>query len=108
MAARRTRSRSRAGRRSRRLWPPLELPPLEQRHQDLIGLGLVGCAAFFACVFYLGWDGGEAGAAVADGVRFVLGGVAYVAPVALFVPARCWWCARCFRRSIRSRRAPPA
>ena len=84
MAARRTRSRSRAGRRSRRLWPPLELPPLEQRHQDLIGLGLVGCAAFFACVFYLGWDGGEAGAAVADGVRFVLGGVAYVAPVALF------------------------
>ena len=84
MAGRRTRPRSRAGRRPRRLWPPLELPLLEQRHQDLIGLALVGCAAFFACVFYLGWAGGEVGAAVADGVRFLFGGVAYVIPVALF------------------------
>ena len=84
MAGRRTRTRSRAGRRSRRLWPPLELPPLEQRHQDLIGLALVGCAAFFACVFYLGWRGGEAGAAVADGVLFLFGAVAYFTPIALF------------------------
>jgi S-DNA-T family DNA segregation ATPase FtsK/SpoIIIE len=84
MAARRTRSPSRAGRRSRRLWPALELPPLEQRHQDLIGLGLVGSAAFFACIFYLGWAGGEVGAAVADGVKFLVGGVAYVLPLAVF------------------------
>jgi S-DNA-T family DNA segregation ATPase FtsK/SpoIIIE len=84
MAGRRTRTPSRAGRRARRLWPPLQLPPLEQRHQDLIGLALVGCAAFFACVFYLGWAGGEVGAAVADGVLFLFGGVAYVVPIALF------------------------
>ncbi len=84
MAGRRTRTRSRAGRRSRRLWPPLELPALDQRHQDLIGLALVGCAAFFACVFYLGWAGGEVGAAVADGVLFLFGGVAYLTPIALF------------------------
>jgi DNA segregation ATPase FtsK/SpoIIIE, S-DNA-T family len=84
MPGRRTRTRSRRGRPARRLWPALELPQLEQRHQDLIGLGLVALATFFACVFYLGWAGGEVGEALADGVRFLFGGVAYLVPVALF------------------------
>ena len=36
------------------------MPELQQRDLDLIGLGLVAMAAFFAFVFYLGWDGGKA------------------------------------------------
>ena len=64
--------------------PHLELPTLEQRHWDLIGLGLVGFAAFFACVFYLGWAGGEVGEALADAILFMFGGVGYGAPVLLF------------------------
>src|SRR5918999_4303554 len=76
--------RRRKRRRSRGLWPPLDLPELEQRHWDLIGLGLVAFAAFFACVFYLGWAGGEVGEAMADGILFLFGGAGYLAPVALF------------------------
>ena len=37
------------------------LPTLEQRQLDLIGLGLVGLALFFAFLVYFGWDGGRAG-----------------------------------------------
>jgi S-DNA-T family DNA segregation ATPase FtsK/SpoIIIE len=78
---------SRRGKRRRvsgSWWPPFEFPELERRQLDLIGLGLVAIAAFLACVFYLGWAGGEAGEAVADALLFTLGGVAYAAPVALF------------------------
>ena len=57
---------------------------LEQHHVDLIGLGLVALAAFFAPVFYLGWDGGEVGEALRDALIFLLGGVAYLVPIALF------------------------
>ena len=64
--------------------PHLELPVLEQRHWDLIGLGLVGFAAFFACVFYLDWAGGEVGEALANAILFMFGGVGYGAPVVLF------------------------
>ena len=35
-------------------------------------------------MFYLGWRGGEVGAAVADGVLFLFGAVAYFTPIALF------------------------
>src|SRR5215208_997892 len=78
-------SRRRKRRRARTAWMPhLELPTLEQRHWDLIGLGLVGFAAFFACVFYLGWAGGEVGEALADAILFMFGGVGYGVPVVLF------------------------
>ena len=74
-------SRRRKRRRARTAWlPHLELPTLEQRHWDLIGLALVGFAAFFACVFYLGWAGGEVGEALADAILFMFGGVGYGAP----------------------------
>jgi DNA segregation ATPase FtsK/SpoIIIE, S-DNA-T family len=77
--------RRRKRRRSRSAhWPPFALPTLEQRHWDLIGLGLVAFAAFFACVFYLGWAGGDAGQAMSDGILFLFGSVGYLAPVALF------------------------
>ncbi len=64
--------------------PQFELPVLEQRHWDLIGLALVAFAAFFACVFYLGWAGGEVGEVLADAMLFMFGGVGYGAPVVLF------------------------
>ena len=79
MARRRKRSR-----RSRGFWPRFELPELDQRQLDLIGLGLVAFAAFFACVFYLGWAGGRVGEAMAEGTLFLFGGVGYTAPVVLF------------------------
>jgi S-DNA-T family DNA segregation ATPase FtsK/SpoIIIE len=77
-------SRRRKRRRSGSFWPLLELPKLEQRHWDLVGLALVAFAAFFACVFYLSWAGGEVGEALADGILFCLGGVGYLVPVGLF------------------------
>src|ERR687896_791107 len=77
-------TRRRKRRRSRGIWPPLALPQLEQRHWDLIGLALVAFAAFFACVFYLDWAGGEVGEALAGAILFMFGGVGYAAPVVLF------------------------
>src|SRR3954454_24500547 len=81
MASRKRRKR----RPARRSWlPDLDLPVLEQRHWDLIGLAMVAFAAFFACVFYLGWAGGEVGEALAGAILFMFGGVGYAAPVLLF------------------------
>jgi S-DNA-T family DNA segregation ATPase FtsK/SpoIIIE len=77
--------RRRKRRPARRAWlSDLELPVLEQRHWDVIGLGLVAFAAFFACVFYLDWAGGEVGEALAGALLFMFGGVGYAAPVLLF------------------------
>jgi S-DNA-T family DNA segregation ATPase FtsK/SpoIIIE len=89
MASRRTSRKppaKRRGKRSSRSRVELRmprLPELEQRDLDLIGLGLVALAAFFAFVFYLGWDGGKVGGAFADAFRFLLGGVAYLVPLVL-------------------------
>ena len=81
MASRKRRKR----RPARRAWlPDLDLPILEQRHWDLIGLGMVAFAAFFACVFYLDWAGGEVGEALAGAILFMFGGVGYASPVLLF------------------------
>ena len=82
MASRRRRRRR--GRRARRLLPSVRLPALEQHHLDVIGLGLVALAVFFATVFYLGWAGGEVGEAMADGIVLLFGGAGYLAPIALF------------------------
>ena len=60
------------------------MPELEQRDLDLIGLALVALAAFLALVFYLGWDGGQVGSAIANATRLLLGGVGYLMPVLLF------------------------
>jgi DNA segregation ATPase FtsK/SpoIIIE, S-DNA-T family len=62
-------------------WP--RLPQLEQRQLDLIGLGLVAAAVFFAFLIWLGWDGGEAGGWAVDGLRRLVGAVHYGVPVAL-------------------------
>jgi DNA segregation ATPase FtsK/SpoIIIE, S-DNA-T family len=84
MPRHRKRARARRSRRRSALHFLPALPQLEQHHRDLIGLGLVALAAFFACVFYLGWAGGEVGEAVADGILFLFGGVGYLTPIVLF------------------------
>jgi S-DNA-T family DNA segregation ATPase FtsK/SpoIIIE len=83
MGVRRPKGRSRR-RPARRRPRSVRLPTLDQGQWDLVGLGLVSFAAFFACVFYLGWAGGEVGEAMADGILVLLGGAGYLAPVALF------------------------
>ncbi len=79
---RRSRKRgSRSRHRARRLpWPTV----FTQRHYDLIGLGLVAAAVFFALVFYLSWDGGKVGDALAWGLLYLFGLVAYILPLVLF------------------------
>ena len=60
------------------------MPSIEQRHVDLLGLGLVALASFLAFVFYLGWAGGSVGEALLGGFVYLFGAVGYLAPVALF------------------------
>jgi len=62
-------------------WP--RLPVLEQRHYDLIGLGLVAAGIFFAGLIYLDWDGGQGGSWAVDGLRRLIGAVHYAIPVGL-------------------------
>jgi DNA segregation ATPase FtsK/SpoIIIE, S-DNA-T family len=76
-----SRSKARA-RRSPVPWPP-RLPVLEQRHLDLIGLGLVAVGVFLAFPLYAGWEGGEAGQAIVEGLTWGIGRVAWATPVAL-------------------------
>src|SRR5437763_6588140 len=95
MAGSRTTTRKKkTARKSRRRPPTLaerfalprlpKLPPLEQRHMDVIGLALAALSIFFGLVFYLGWDGGKVGEALATGFIFLFGAVADLLPVALF------------------------
>jgi S-DNA-T family DNA segregation ATPase FtsK/SpoIIIE len=60
------------------------VPELDQQQADVWGVGLVLAAVLFAFVFYFGWDGGKVGSGVAEGLRWLFGGVAYLTPVALF------------------------
>ncbi len=70
-------------RRAHRSWAGLRKPALEQHHLDLIGLGLVAFGAFLAFVLYMGEAGGRVGEATEDGLSFLLGGAAYLAPPAV-------------------------
>jgi DNA segregation ATPase FtsK/SpoIIIE, S-DNA-T family len=63
-------------------WRP-SVPVLEQRHWDLIGLGLVALAIFLAFLVYLGWDGGEGGSWLVDRLRRLVGAAHYLVPFAL-------------------------
>src|SRR5207247_308639 len=59
------------------------LADLDQARRDAIGLGLLAGGAFFAFVFYFGWDGGKVGGALNDALAFLLGDVAYLVPLLL-------------------------
>jgi DNA segregation ATPase FtsK/SpoIIIE, S-DNA-T family len=61
----------------------MRVPLLEQRHLDLIGLGLVAIGVFLAFPVYLGWDGGAAGQAATDGLAYLVGKVALAVPVTI-------------------------
>jgi S-DNA-T family DNA segregation ATPase FtsK/SpoIIIE len=63
----------------------MTVPLLEQRHLDLIGLGLVAIGIFLAFPVYLGFDGGAAGQAATDGLAYLVGKVALGVPVAIAV-----------------------
>ncbi|MEA2478518.1 MAG: segregation ATPase FtsK/SpoIIIE, family, partial [Thermoleophilaceae bacterium] len=78
----RPRKRPVRAKRSSFAWPTM--PQLEQRQLDLIGLGLVALATYFAFVFYLGWDGGKVGYGLQQAFVLLFGKVGYLAPVAAF------------------------
>ena len=59
------------------------LPALDQRQLDVLGLGLVAVGVFLAFPLYLGWEGGAAGEALVDGLRWGVGAVAYAVPPAV-------------------------
>jgi S-DNA-T family DNA segregation ATPase FtsK/SpoIIIE len=83
MPASKTSARKKPAKRARRPADHWKLPELEQRQLDLIGLGLVALGLFFAFLVYFGWDGGRAGSQAVEGLRWLLGAVHYVVPVAL-------------------------
>jgi DNA segregation ATPase FtsK/SpoIIIE, S-DNA-T family len=70
-------------RRARRSSMAMRMPVLEQRHLDILGLGLVAVGVFLVFPLWLGWQAGAAGEAITDGLRRVVGEVAYAAPVVL-------------------------
>ena len=58
---------------------------LEQRHLDLIGLGLIAVAVYLGCVLYVGWDGGPVGDSLKQALTDATGRVAYLVPIAVAV-----------------------
>ncbi len=74
-------ARTRA-KRSSATWAP-RIPIIEQRHLDLFGLALVACGVFLIFPLYLGWDGGQAGDGVVDGLALAVGQLRYVAPIGI-------------------------
>src|SRR3954470_19817671 len=79
-AARKSKPRARTRKRAKR--SSARLPVVEQRHLDLLGLGLVALSAFLAFVLYGGWQGGRAGEALVEGLGWLIGTIRYLAPVA--------------------------
>ena len=57
---------------------------LDQKHLDLIGLGLIVLGIYLVFVLYFGWQGGRLGSALSDGLTYLFGVVAYLVPIALF------------------------
>jgi DNA segregation ATPase FtsK/SpoIIIE, S-DNA-T family len=79
----RPRARSRAPAPKPRRNPRELVAGLEQRHLDLIGLGLIAIAIYLGCILYVGWDGGPVGNSLESALADVAGRVAYLIPVAL-------------------------
>ena len=61
----------------------MRLPVLSQSQLDILGLGLVAIGVFLVFPLWLGWEAGAAGEAVTDGLKRVVGEVAYATPVVL-------------------------
>ena len=56
---------------------------LEQRHLDLIGLGLLAAALYLGFVLYAGWDGGIGGSGLDVALTWTAGAVSYAVPMLL-------------------------
>ncbi len=82
-AAKRAPARRPAPRRTAPVPLRERLPVFEQRHYDVLGLGLFAVAVFLAFPLYFGWDAGAGGAALIDALTWLAGRVAYAAPVAI-------------------------
>ena len=61
------------------------LPVIEQRHLDLVGLGLVTVGIFLAFPLWLGWDAGAIGAGLSDGLAWAFGALKWGAPLGFAV-----------------------
>ena len=81
----RPRTRSRAPAPKPRKSPREVVAGLEQRHLDLIGLGLIAVAVYLGCVLYVGWDGGPVGDSLKQALTDATGRVAYLVPIAVAV-----------------------
>jgi DNA segregation ATPase FtsK/SpoIIIE, S-DNA-T family len=68
--------RATAGRRAVRRRPF----SFEQRHADVLGLGLVAFGVFLTVILYTGSDGGQGGRAIATGLAWLLGEIRYAGP----------------------------
>jgi len=79
----RPRQQSRKPARKNRPSPREVVARLEQRHLDLIGLGLIAVAIYLGCVLYVGWDGGPVGDSLSRALADVTGRVAYLIPIAV-------------------------
>ena len=83
-----SKSEARSRARRARSVPPPRLPVLDQRQLDLIGLGLVARRVFLAFLALRRLAGRPRGrGARRRRSRWLVGGVRYVAPVALFAAA---------------------
>jgi DNA segregation ATPase FtsK/SpoIIIE, S-DNA-T family len=70
--------------RARRSSPKrFSLPALEQRHLDLLGLGVVALGVFLGFVLYRDRDGGRAGEEVVGALDRFIGDLSYAVPPAL-------------------------
>jgi DNA segregation ATPase FtsK/SpoIIIE, S-DNA-T family len=81
----RPRTRSRAPAKKARKSPREVVAGLEQRHLDLIGLGLIAIAVYLGCVLYVGWDGGPVGDSLKSALADATGRVAYLVPIAVAI-----------------------
>ena len=89
------RSKSKAKPRSRKSSPKGKKPAarkavvrpapreLEQRHLDLIGLGMLAAALYLGFVLYAGWDGGLGGSGLEVALTWTGGAVSYAVPMLL-------------------------
>jgi S-DNA-T family DNA segregation ATPase FtsK/SpoIIIE len=93
MAARKTTSKRKRKTRSRKAARPSlrslriglpRLAELDQSRRDAVALVLLALGVMLAFVFYFGWDGGRVGHVLSEALRFFLGAVAYLTPLALF------------------------
>ena len=80
--ARKGGAKSRSRKPARRRWNG-GWDGLEQRHLDLIGLGLVAFGVYLAGVVFAGWDGGRIGSGADTALAYIAGAMAGLVPLAV-------------------------